>query len=147
MGAPQVQPVESAGLLIRQSLWLGTNLQIPITSQVLGGKGGTRSSPITVYTHAPHISSPEFLLKLLVCSRRKLTFRFTRVTAECRQLEMTLFWTYQSTSCIWSNTLLITNNVTSCVCGFTAWTQMWILTSDFKKTMWKWLLIVCKTFL
>lgn len=87
------QLVESAGLEVRPSLWLGINLQIPLNSQVLGEKG-IRSNQVTMDTHAPHIPSPKLLLELLVCSRLELVFRFTSVTAECQQLVMTLFWTF-----------------------------------------------------
>lgn len=82
MGAPKFSLWKVLAYELRQSLWLGINFQIPPNSQVLGGRGGSRSNPVTVYPHAPHIPSPRFLLELLVCSGRELTFRFTSITAE-----------------------------------------------------------------
>lgn len=52
--------MESAGLKIRPSLWLGINLQILLNSQVLGEKGRIRSNQVTMDTHAPHIPAPSF---------------------------------------------------------------------------------------
>lgn len=43
------QPVESAALEIRPSLWLGINLQILLNSQVLGEKGGIHLFPPSLF--------------------------------------------------------------------------------------------------
>lgn len=57
MGAPKFSLWKVLAYELRQSLWLGINLQIPLNSQVLGGRGGSRSNPVTVYPQAPHIPS------------------------------------------------------------------------------------------
>lgn len=95
-----------------------------------GEKEGTRPSYVRVYI--PHtFPNPKLPLELLVCSRPELTMRLVSATAECQELVMTLFWIHHSSPAS-EQTLLITTNLTAV--GDTAWTQMWITTSEFKKT-------------
>lgn len=59
MGAPKFSLWEVLAYELRQSLWLGINFQIPLNSQVLGGRGGSRSNPVTVVPPCPTHSQPQ----------------------------------------------------------------------------------------